>query len=251
MMCLNEAWHLSRNLSEVSSFAEWIVLDTGSTDETIQIAAESGACVRSVPWMGFSETRRLHFAMATQPWILWIDADEEVTAELVSELRELFIQEPVHDAYRVNRIMFFEGKWIRRGEWYPDRVTRLFKADCWLLEPRSVHESVMIRGSVGELHGELPHFSYRDWNDRNQRIRKYASLWARQELDRGRDTFKAEAVGRAIWRFFRAGILRKGFLDGRLGFQIAHSCAMEVHLKYLALIELRKISKLECEGSER
>ena len=85
-------------LARVADFAEWIVLDTGCTDRTAEIALEYGAIVRSAPWQGFSLTRRGHFAMATQPWILWIDADEEVTEEMVMELRGLFASEPEHAA---------------------------------------------------------------------------------------------------------------------------------------------------------
>lgn len=235
MMCLNEERHMRKVLARVADFAEWIVLDTGSTDLTASIAMECGATVRSAPWQGFSLTRRAHFAMATQPWILWIDADEEITAELVDELRALFARGPEHAAYRINRVMFFQNQWIRHGEWYPDRVLRLFRADAWTLPVREVHESVDIRGSIGELRGELPHYSYQNWEDRNRRIEKYAVLWARQEIAKGRKSNPLEASFRAGWRFFRAFVIKLGFLDGLVGCQIACSCAREVRLKYLAL----------------
>jgi len=239
MMCLNEERHMRKVLARVADFAEWIVLDTGSTDLTVAIAHECGATVRSASWQGFSLTRREHFAMATQPWILWIDADEEITVELVEELRTLFARGPEHAAYRINRVMFFQNQWIRRGEWYPDRVLRLFRADAWTLPVREVHESVDINGSIGDLCSELPHYSYQSWEDRNRRIEKYATLWARQEMEKGRDSSPLEASLRAAWRFFRAYVIKLGFLEGRLGYQIARSCAREVRLKYLALLSER------------
>src|SRR5690606_26344984 len=103
--------------------------------------------VRTAQWEGFSLTRRNHFAMASQPWILWIDADEEVTKEMVAELRELLANGPKHTAYQINRVMFFENRWIKYGDWYPDRVLRLFRADAWKLPVREVHEAVEISGT--------------------------------------------------------------------------------------------------------
>ena len=235
MMCLNEERHMPKVLARVADFAEWIVLDTGCTDRTAEIALECGAIVRSAPWQGFSLTRRGHFAMATQPWILWIDADEEVTEEMVMELRGLFASEPEHAAYRINRIMFFEGEWIRCGDWYPDRVLRLFRADAWELPVRQVHESVEIRGSIGGLRSELPHYSYRDWADRDRRLLQYAELWAQQETAKGRRCGPMEGELRAAWRFIRGYLFKTGFMGGRLGLRIALSCAREVLAKYRAL----------------
>ncbi|MCX8497279.1 MAG: glycosyltransferase family 2 protein [Akkermansiaceae bacterium] len=238
-MCLNEETHLKRLLAQVPAFAEWILLDTGSTDSSAEIGRCAGAVVRSVAWSGFSETRRQHFAMASQPWILWIDADEEVTQELVDELRQLFANGPSHAAYRINRIMFFEGNWIRHGEWYPDRVLRLFRADRWTMPTRAVHESLLVNGTIGSLRAELPHYSYRDWHDRNQRIQKYAQLWATQEATKGRRSSLLEATGRAAWKFFRAYFLKRGLADGLLGLRIARSCSKEVYLKYVALLKIQ------------
>jgi len=239
MMCLNEERHLKKLLTQVPEFAEWILLDTGSTDASAEIGRGAGATVRSIAWSGFSETRRQHFAMASQPWILWIDADEEVTQDLVDELRRLFARGPTHTAYRINRIMYFEGKWIRHGEWYPDRVLRLFRTDRWTMPTREVHESLLVNGTLGSLRAELPHYSYQDWHDRNQRIEKYAKLWAVQETAKGRKSCFLEPWMRASWRFFRACFIKHGVADGWLGIQVAWSCAREVYLKYRALEMLR------------
>lgn len=237
MMCLNEAPRMQAALHQIREFAEWIVLDTGSTDRTIAEAERLGATVHSTTWTGFSETRRKHFEMASQKWVLWIDADEVITPEMVAEMRSLFAAgEPPHAGYSISRVMYFEGRWIRFGDWYPDRVIRLFRADAWSLEKRDVHESVKLAGSTGRLKSELPHFSYLDWKDRAERISRYAKLWAMQEGARGREFTLPTAAARAGWRFFRNYILKRGFVGGVLGARIAGSCAKEVWLKYEALV---------------
>lgn len=236
MMCLNESHRLPAALQQIAEFAEWIVLDTGSQDDTAAEAERLGATVRSTAWSGFSETRRRHFEMASQPWILWIDADEVVTPEMVRELRKIFAQgHPPHAGYRINRVMYFEERWIRFGDWYPDRVLRLFRADAWAIQKRDVHESVTIAGTVSRMSSELPHFSYSGWKDRSERIARYAELWAMQEAEKGRETTLHSAAVRAGWRFLRGYLLKGGILGGVMGARIAASCAKEVWLKYAAL----------------
>lgn len=237
MMCLNEGHRMEAALGQIREFAEWIVLDTGSGDHTVTEAERLGATVRSTAWTGFSETRRKHFEMASQPWILWIDADEVVTPEMVRELRNLFSKgNPAHTGYRINRVMNFENQWIRFGDWYPDRVLRLFRADAWEIQKRDVHESVTVTGPVGRVSSELPHFSYEGWKDRSERIACYARLWAMQEGKRGREATMSAAAVRAGWRFLRGYLLKGGIFGGVMGARIAGSCAKEVWLKYAALV---------------
>ncbi|WAC19811.1 glycosyltransferase family 2 protein [Luteolibacter sp. SL250] len=241
MMCLNEGHRMESALQQIGEFAEWIVLDTGSSDDTVARAGQLGATVRTTRWAGYSETRREHFQMASQPWILWIDADEIVTPEIVDELRGLFANgAPDHAGYRISRVMYFESRWIRFGDWYPDRVTRLFRADSWSIEKKEVHESVRIDGTTGRLDSELPHFSYEGWKDRTLRIARYAQLWAAQESSAGRGCTLASAAARSCWRFFRNYILKGGVMGGVLGARIAGSCAKEVWLKYAALAPGRR-----------
>ena len=236
-LCLNEAAQLPRCLDQRLHFAEWIVLDTGSSDDSPRIAAGLGARVEHGPWTGFSETRRRHFALATQPWIFWIDADETITPELVEELRSLFAGggDLPCAAYEVNRMMFFEGRWIRHGDWFPDRVTRLFRRESWSLEARSVHESVTITGSTGRLRAVLPHYSYKDWNDRRDRIRRYARLWAEQHAANQPRPGPLAPPLHAAWRFLRGYLLKRGCLDRGPGLKIALSNAEEAYLKYQEL----------------
>ena len=169
MLTLNEEDRLTMSLPKLDIFSEVIIFDSGSTDNTRCLCEKIGAKIYDVKWEGFGTTRRKLFEAATQPWILWLDADEVITDELSDELKALFSKELKYDAYEVNRMVFFEGSWIRHGEWFPDWNTRLFKNDVWKMDDRAVHESLEINGSIGKLNKLLEHHSFRNWEDYQNR----------------------------------------------------------------------------------
>jgi len=238
MLCLNEEDRLPKTLAPVKEFAQWLIVDTSSVDNSISIARDAGAEVIERPWEGFSITRIKHFKEASQEWILWIDADEVIAPELIKELRELFNESPKHTAYKLNRMIYFEGKWIKHGDWFPDWNVRLFHRDCWSMEERAVHESLEIDGTIGKLRTPLEHYSFRSWEDKEQRSTKYARLWAEMQAKKGKQTSPLSPITRGIWKFIRGYFLKLGFLDGKIGFQIALSNAKETYLKYQLLREL-------------
>ncbi len=235
MLCLNEADRLPRTLTHVERFAQWLIYDTGSTDNSIQIAIDAGAQVEEHPWEGFSVTRIKHFQNASQEWILWIDADETITDDLIEELEQLFSNPLEYAAYRINRMIYFDGKWVKHGDWFPDYNVRLFHRDCWSMEERAVHESLEINGKVGTLNSLLEHHSFRSWEDKEQRSARYAELWATMQHEKGKKASPLSPVTRALWKFFRGYFLKNGFMDGRIGWRIALSNAKETHLKYTLL----------------
>lgn len=237
MLSLNEADRLPLTLVPVEHFAEWLIYDTGSTDESIQIARDAGATVVERPWEGFSVTRIHHFKAATQPWILWIDADEVITPALVDELKALFSSgiDLEHQAYKLNRMIQFEGKWIRHGDWFPDWNVRLFRQGTWSMEERAVHESLEINGTIGEVQNYLEHHSFRSWEDKEKRSEKYAKLWAEMQKEKGKSAGALDPSLRAVWKFIRGYFLKAGFLDGAMGFKVALSNAKETKLKYSLL----------------
>ena len=235
MLCLNEADRLPKTLEPVRHFAEWLVFDTGSTDNSIELCQQAGATVVEQSWEGFTKTRQKHFQQASQNWILWLDADEVITPALVEELQELFKNDPKHAAYWLNRMMYFEGKWIRHGDWFPDWNVRLFKQGTWHMEDREVHERMNIEGSIGRLKNHLDHYSFRSWADKEQRSEKYAQLWAKMQAKQNKKSNAASAITRGIWKFIRGYFLKKGLLDGSIGFKIAASNARETYLKYSLL----------------
>lgn len=238
ILCLNEADRLRRCLAPLKDFAEVIVLDSGSTDGSQAICREFGVTLHEGPWLGFAAQRRKIFGLATQPWILWLDADEVVTPELFAELCEMFSgKEPSLAAYRVNRFVVFEGREVRHGNWFPDYCIRLFRTSVWRMPERAVHESLEIDGPLGELDGLLEHHTYRDWADQRRRAEKYSRLWAEQAAKEGRRAGVLTGPLRGFWRFFRGYVLRRGFLDGSLGWKIAVANGAEVALKYRLLRE--------------
>jgi glycosyltransferase involved in cell wall biosynthesis len=232
LLVLNEEDRLERTLAPLGAFYETIVLDSGSTDRSIEICKAHGARVYQEKWQGFGKMRQKLFSLGSQPWIFWLDADEVVRDELVTELRDLFSRPILFDAFMINRMVYFEDRWIRHGDWFPDWTTRLFKANSWSMEPREVHESIRINGSVGRLKGFLEHHTYRNWDDQRRRSQRYATLWANQMANRGDPLPLGTPRVRGCWRFFKGYVLKRGFLDGLLGLRIAFANARETVLKH-------------------
>ncbi|MDF1755935.1 MAG: glycosyltransferase family 2 protein, partial [Verrucomicrobiales bacterium] len=229
----NEEENLVRTLPPLDRFAEILVFDSGSTDRSIEMCQEAGAVIHEVEWEGFGTTRRKLFEAASQPWILWLDADEVITAPLLEEITDLFQSPPEKIAYSINRIVYFEGKWIRHGEWFPDWVMRLFPADSWEMIELDVHESVKISCPKAKLNGLIEHYSFRDWEDLEKRSEKYAALWAGQRSRTQKKPPSNLSIAARSWvRFLKGYLLKRGFLDGTHGFKIAKSRAAEVRLKY-------------------
>jgi glycosyltransferase involved in cell wall biosynthesis len=231
----NEEENLRRALPPLSIFEEVLVYDSGSTDKSIEICKSFGAKVIRGEWLGFPKSRKKLFSLASQPWIFWLDADEVVTQNLSEELKVLFAQNIQADGLEINRMVFFLGKWIRHGEWFPDWNLRIFRSQDWQIVDQEVHESVRVSGKVRRLSSHLEHHSYKNWDDRKARINKYSDLWAKTKSSDDRKIFYGEEYLRAIWRFFRAFFLKGGFIDGVVGLKIAISIASEVILKYKKL----------------
>lgn len=240
MIVRNEADRLVKSLPPLEAFAELCVLDSESTDNSVSLCQAAGASVTIHPWEGFSAARRRVFSSATQPWLLWIDADEILTSEFIAELWHLFRDgEPQHVAYQVNRRVCFEGQWISHGDWFPDWNVRLFRENVWQMPERLLHESLEITGSIGKLNSVIEHHSFRSWDDFHSRSKRYARLWAEEHLRRRNPRF-GEAKLRGLWRFFHGYVLKRGFLDGKLGFKIACANGVGVTEKYRALVALKR-----------
>ena len=246
LITLNEEKNLARCLKSCADLAdEIIVLDSGSADGTERIARQFGARWEHQDWPGFVGQKNRALSLATQPWVFSIDADEELSSELRDEIRLLKEIEPKEDrsGFSVSRCVCYEGRWIRHGDWYPDRLVRLFRRDRARFAGGKVHERLEISGRIVRLWGELHHYSFTDAADHWARCEKYARLWAESQHEEGHTVGPLAPSTHAFFRWLRAYVLRRGFLDGKLGWRIATYAAAEVRLKYKLLREMNRVSK--------
>jgi glycosyltransferase involved in cell wall biosynthesis len=246
IITLNEERNLPRCLRSVAPIAdEIVVVDSGSRDGTAEIARKFGARLVAQDWLGNTEQKNFAAEQATHSWVLNIDADEELCPELIAALARLKA-DPAADSpgapegYRVSRMVFYLGKWIRHGDWYPDRLVRLYRRDQARFTGGRVHGQVELPGPAPLLPGHLHHFTYVDAADRTARCAKYAEIWARTAHAEGRRCGALAAPLHAAARFAKGFILKRGFCDGGVGWEIAVGNAREVWMKYRLLRELNR-----------
>jgi hypothetical protein len=241
---LNEEHQLPRCLQSVAPCAEIIVVDSGSTDGTKRVADEAGARWLEHPWSGFAPQRNHAATHATQPWLLFLDADESLSPELRADItRHLGRALPDAPPAGFLRRSTFLGREIRHGDWANDRVVRLVRrgAGEWGgLEP---HPVLRTDQSAVWLAGELKHQPYASIEVFQQKIESYAFTWAKGALSTGARGGRVTGALRAVWRLLRGYVLRGGFLDGFPGWVIALQNARMVFLKYECLQRLRAAAR--------
>lgn len=248
IITLNEERHLPRCLRSVVSLAdEIIILDSGSVDHTKEVALAFGAQFFHQPWLGYVGQKNAAIALAQHEWIFSIDADEEVSEPLKKSILAFknSNQKPKENGFAISRVVFFMGKWIRFGDWYPDYIVRLFRRHTGKFAGGAVHERLEVTGSIGYLKGELHHFTYKNREDQQRRIEKYSTLWAQSAFEQKKTSWSWTPYLRAGWRLFRGFVLKGGWRGGKLGWQISHATAYEVFLKY------RKLAALWQQQAER
>ncbi|HEY3913280.1 MAG TPA: glycosyltransferase family 2 protein, partial [Verrucomicrobiae bacterium] len=242
--------HRIRNC--LRSAADWtseiiVVLNDDVRDATESIAAEFGARVHRHPWQGFREQKNLALGLATQPWVLSLDADEEVSSDLKESIFNFFSNAQEHFAGAdFARKVWFMGRWITHGDWYPDRVLRLFRRDKGKWSGTEEHCAVAIEGNATTLRGDLLHYSNPNISSYISKINYFADLHLRRQLAEGARWSTPSAVFRAGWRFVRAYFLRRGFLDGYPGFFIAVSTAYSTLVRHSRLFEHGQPTKPLC-----
>ncbi len=245
----NEEANLRRCLQSAVGLAEEIVIvDSGSTDGTAAVAAEFGARFVPQDWLGFTDQKNLCNRLCTQPWILALDCDEELSPELRQALERFFEQgdSTRYEAAWMARRVWFLGRWIRHGDWYPDKKVRLFRRDKGRWEGHAssqVHERLVVEGPHTTLKGDLYHYSFRDMQHYLVKHMTYTEVFSEHERGSGRGWSLVNALFRPWWRFFRAYVLRRGFLDGFPGFWIAIATAFFTFMRYSRSYELQAQSR--------
>ena len=251
LITLNEERNLARCLQSIAPLVdEILVVDAGSTDTTLDIAARFGARVVHQDWLGYVGQKNFALAQALHSWVLSIDADEEISPELADSLTRLkggaahgsnAADSPgAPNGYEISRIVFYRGRWIRHGDWYPDRLVRLFRRTEARFIGGRVHEKLELRGEHPILPGHLHHFTYEDASDRADRCARYAALWAQSAREEHRRAHLWSGPLHALARWGKGYLLKRGFLDGALGWEIASGNAREVWLKYHLLWKLNR-----------
>jgi glycosyltransferase involved in cell wall biosynthesis len=249
IITLDEAAHIADAIDSASWADEVIVVDAGSSDGTADIARAKGARVETRRWTGYVDQKNHAAALARNDWIFSLDADERITPRLASEIRALLASDPARKGYRVPRVTFHLGRWVRTTDFYPDYQTRLYDRRFARWRGAHVHESVEVDGGVGQLAGELQHYSYKDLRDHLDRINQYSTLAARQMYESGRRSGPLDLIVHPPAAFLRNYVLRRGFLDGTAGLTLSAVNAYSVFLKFAKLWELQQGSGSGAQGS--
>ncbi len=219
LVARNEEARLPRCLDSVPWVSEVVAVVNDSSDGTRALLETRGARVEEHPWQGMAAQKNLALGMATQPWVLNLDADEAVGPALAASMKAFVTGSHRLNGATCNRCSFFMGRWIRHGDWYPDRVLRLFRRGGGHFEGSGHHDHVVVDGDVGHLEGDLAHYSFPSLDDTVSKMPVFAAEFARhRSLPAPAPT---SIVARAAWRFFRGYVLRAGFLDGFAGLYIA------------------------------
>ena len=234
----NEASNIGAALASVAWADEIIVVDSHSTDETAAIARQHTDRVFVRDWPGYIEQKNHAASLASHDWILSLDADERVTPALAAEIKALLADERRADAFRMPRVTWYLGRWIRTTDWYPDYQLRLYDRRTAMWTGRYVHETLTVRGVTGQLRGELQHYTYRDLAQHLEKIERYATLAARQMHEEGKSAGLLQIACRPPYAFLRNYLFHGGIRDGVAGFIISGLNACYVFLKYAKLWEL-------------
>ena len=236
----NESAHIDACLASVAWADERLVVDSGSTDDTVARARAAGARVIERHWPGYGAQKNFAAAEAAHDWILSIDADERVTPNLSAELKRRLANPGDAAGFRVPRVTWYLGRWIWTTDWYPDHQLRLYDRRRARWVERLVHESVHADGPVVTLKDDLQHYAYRDIAHHIDTMNWYTTLAAQQMFDEGRRAGALDLLLHPPAAFLRNFVLRRGFLDGSVGFTISALNAHYVRLKFAKLRELER-----------
>ncbi|HTM07774.1 MAG TPA: glycosyltransferase family 2 protein [Verrucomicrobiae bacterium] len=251
VVCFNEQGNIGRCLQSVSWCDEIVVVDAFSTDKTVEIARRYTDRVIQRRWTGYRDQKSFAHSQATREWVFLIDSDEEVSTELREEICDALPRAGGNeDAFALPRLVYYLGRWWRRGGWYPDYDIRIFRNDRARWGGTDPHEKILVDGAVRRLRHPLFHYSYRDVSDHWNRINRFTGIAAAEQGNANRPWRLSDNLLRPPFRFFRSYFLKRGFLEGFPGYFLAATAAMYVFLKYAKLRELELAQQVAHNGEE-
>ena len=238
----NEEANLDDCLASLEGIAQQIVVvDTNSSDCTLEIAKKHGASIsQPVDWPGFGPQKNRALDLATSEWVLSLDADERLTPALKSEILTSIHHSAHVDCFAIPRLSWYCGRFIRHSGWSPDYVDRLFKRGTARFSDDLVHERLVPNGQVAKLENPMLHYSFMNYSQVLQKLDRYSTASAEQAFARGKTSSPLKAVLHGAWAFFRTYVLRAGFLDGPQGFALAVSNGQGTYYRYIKLWHLNQ-----------
>jgi glycosyltransferase involved in cell wall biosynthesis len=234
----NEANVIRACLESVSWADEIIIVDSGSTDKTVEICRDYTDNVLITDWPGFGPQKNRALAMATSEWVLSLDADEYVSPELKQAILSSVAAPENYVAFEMQRRSSYCGRQMLHSGWWPDYVTRLFRRESARFSDNLIHERLIVDGNIGRLREPLIHEAFENLEDVLETMNRYSSIGARMMYNQGKKVAITTAILRGFWSFFHTYIIRAGFLDGQEGFMLAVSNAEGTYYKYLKLMLL-------------
>jgi glycosyltransferase involved in cell wall biosynthesis len=234
----NEAGLIRTCMDSLTWVDEIIVVDSGSSDSTVEICQEYTDKVIVTDWPGFGPQKNRALEMATKEWVISLDADERVMPELCQEMLAAMVDPGNHAAFAMPRRSSYCGKSMRHSGWWPDYVTRLFRRGQARFSDDIVHERLIVDGSVGRLRQPLLHEAFRDLHEVLDTMNRYSTAGAQVMQERKEKSGLSTALVHGLWSFLSTYLLRVGFLDGREGFMLAISNAEGTYYKYLKLLHM-------------
>ena len=238
----NEEANLEDCLASLEGIAQQIVVvDTNSSDRTLEIAQNHGATIaQPLDWPGFGPQKNRALDLATGDWVLSLDADERLTPALRSEILTAIHHSAHVECFAIPRLSWYCGRFIRHSGWSPDYVDRLFRRGTARFSDDLVHERLIPNGAVAKLENPMLHYSFMNYSQVLQKLDRYSTASAEQAFAKGKTSSPLKAVLHGAWAFIRTYIVRAGFLDGGQGFTLAMSNAQGTYYRYIKLWHLHQ-----------
>lgn len=244
IIVFNEEENIAGVCETVSWADEIVIVDSDSTDKTVEIARRYTDKIFNRKFRGYKDKHEFADAQTTGDWIFWIDADERVTPELQAAILNLKDKgEPLPDGFRIARKTFYMDRWIRHSGWYPDYQMRLYKKKASFWDGVAPHETARVKGEIETLAGEFLHYTKKNLSEHHRVLDSYTTLAAEHLFAKNKKVTLLTLFSKPIGGFLRTFFLKQGFRDGIPGLIIAMFTAYSVFLKYAKVWELRNVKK--------